>query len=243
MTASAPSNAASAILAILLEAKQAGVGKITRTTLVKYLYLLDLYMAEEHGGNTWTDAPWVFLHFGPYAQTLADDIDMLASRGLIQEIAGGGGTDKDYTLYTVGEWSQAKSFESLGFPLDVRLNLSNDIRKFSGDLPLLLDKIYFHTAPMRRVRPGQRLSFESARKANFKVDVKPVKIPVADPAKAAKIRELARKIGEDYLKSSKSAPENFMAPVRDEYFAQAAFGDDEGLIEGEFTAELTFAEE
>lgn len=240
MTPSVSSPGSTAILAILLEAKQAGVGKITRTALMKYLYLLDLYMAEETLGKTWTEAVWRFHHFGPYAQSLADEIDFLASRSNIQEISGGGGTSKDYTLYTIGEWSTAKSFEALGLPRDVRMHLGEDIRQFAQDLSGLLDMVYFRTEPMRGVMPGQALSFASAQKVNFKADIKPIPIPVSDPARAAKIQALAKKIGENYLKASQGFPGNHLPPIRDEHYAKAVAGNEDDRIEGEYSAELTF---
>lgn len=237
--------ATQAILAILLEAKQAGVGKLTRTALVKYLYLLDLYTAEETGGKAWTEASWVFLHFGPYAQSLADDIDTLARRGILAEQPGGG-TTKDYTLYTLGEWSYAKGFEHIGLARDVRMRLSEDIRRFSGDLPSLLDKIYFRTSPMEGVRPNDALSFRSAKKVDYKTDVKQIPIPVTDPTKAKRIRELARKIGENYLASVKGSEGSLAARTPDEHYVgfERALSDDEGgAPEGEFVAELSFGED
>lgn len=235
---SSPGSAA--ILAILLESKQAGVGKITRTALMKYLYLLDLYMAEETQGNTWTGAAWRFHHFGPYAQALADDIDLLAGKSLIQEITGGGGSSKDYTLYSIGEWSTAKSLEALGFPRDARMRLGEAIREFAQNLSGLLDMVYFRTEPMRGVRPGQDLSFASARKVDFKADIKPVQIPVTDSARAANIQALAKKIGENYLRASQRLPDQYVRPIRDEHYAQAIAGNEDDRIEGEYSAELTF---
>lgn len=240
MTPSASSPGSAAILAILLESKQAGVGKITRTALMKYLYLLDLYMAEETLGKTWTEADWRFHHFGPYAQSLADEIDFLSGRSLIQEISGGGGTSKDYTLYTIGEWSTTKTFEALGLPRDVRMRLGEDIRRFAQDLSGLLDMVYFRTEPMRGVKPGQALSFSTAQKVNFKTDIKPIQIPVSDPARAAKIQALAKKIGENYLKASQGFPDNHLRPIRDEHYAKAVAGNGGDRIEGEYSAELTF---
>jgi len=241
----ASTQASQAILSILLEAKEAGVGKLTRTALVKFLYLLDLYTAEETGGKTWTEASWVFLHFGPYAQSLADEVDSLARRGILAELSGGG-TAKDYTLYTLGEWSSAKSFEHIGLPRDVRMRLADDIRRLSGDLPALLDKIYFQTAPMECVRPNDALSFQSAKKVDYKTDVRPIPIPVTDPAKARKIKELLRKIGESYSESVKSSGEAFATRILDEHYVgfERALSEDEGdAPEGELVAELSFGED
>ncbi|WP_126463831.1 hypothetical protein [Sulfuritortus calidifontis] len=199
-------------------------------------------MAEETEGTTWTNTSWRFLHFGPFASALADEIDLLAKHSKIQEFTGGGGTGKDYTLYTVGEWSTAKTFEGLGLPRDVRLKLSKVIRDFANDLSSLLDMVYFQTEPMQGVRPGQELSFESARKVDFKTDIKPIKIPISNTSRAARIQALAKKIGENYLKTKHGLPATFVAPIRDQYFAETFIGNEDDRIEGHYSAELTFGE-
>ena len=230
--------AAAAILSILLESKQAGVGKLMRTVLMKYLYLLDLFMAEETSGKTWTGALWRFHHFGPYADSLAAEIDKLAALSLIADEARERG-DKDYTLYTIGEWSQARTLEALGFPLDVRMRLTQVIRKFANDLSSLLDMVYFNTEPMRNVRPGEELRFDAVEKLNYKVDVRPIRILATDPEKNAKVRNLARKIGESYAKRHVGKPLS-PAPIRDALFEQAILSDEEDTLAGDFSAELTF---
>lgn len=237
MTGSASKPSVAAIFAILSEAESAGVGKITRTALMKYLYLLDLYTARETGGKTWTGASWVFLHYGPYSQSLAEEVDALSAKGLIEEKAGGG-LSKDYSLYSLAEMTIVKGFVDLGMPIDVRLSLSQDIRKFASDLPYLLDKIYFHTEPMECVRPGDALTFETAQKVNFKTDVKPIKIPIADEKTVTTIRLLAKRIGEKYLKSF-DGQRPFAPPIIDHYFLDAVASDNgKPEVEGEFTAHI-----
>lgn len=198
---SSPGSAA--ILAILLESKQAGVGNITRTALMKYLYLLDFYTAEDTQGNTWTGAAWRFHHFGPYAQALADDIDLLAGKSLIQEIAGGGGSSKDYTLYSIGEWSTAKTLAALGFSSYVRDRIAKDIRRFANSLPSLLDEVYFRTEPMSGARPGQALDFSGCERLEFS-SVKPIKMkPIDQKAAAAVLKRLQERVAKRKSAGSK----------------------------------------
>lgn len=178
MPPSTPNPGSAAILAILLEAEQAGVGKLLRTTLMKYLYLLDVYMAEESQGQTWCGVTWGFHHFGPYSTALADEIDRLAELSLIQAVSGGG-TTKDYFLYTVGEWSTAKTFETLGFPSNVRIKLLNAIREFRNSLSALLDTVYFRTEPMANARPGDDLDFSECRRLSF-ASIKPLQMKSID---------------------------------------------------------------
>lgn len=159
------------------------------TALMKYLYLLDVYMAEATEGQTWTGAQWGFLHFGPYATTLANEIDTLAQRSLIQSFSGGG-TGKDYILYTVGEWSTAKSFEALGFPSEVRQKMATAIRQFANNLSDLLDMVYFRTEPMRDAKPGDALDFSGCQRLSFS-SIKPLKMkPIDSNISSALLRKL-----------------------------------------------------
>lgn len=230
-----------AILSILLEAKQGGMGKVTRTALIKYLYLLDFWMAEEAEGNTFTGAEWRFHHFGPYSNALAADLDWLSTQPSVEkeDVIG---KDKDYFLYSLGEWAKAQTFEVLGLPIDVRLRLTEAMKRYSGDLNGLLNFIYFKTAPMQGATPGSILSFAGLRKLNFKADIKPVRVPISDVAKINRIKTLLAKIGEQWEERHK-APAMTHPPIRDALFAQVA--EDEGLtgVEGNWKAALTFYEE
>lgn len=238
MAHTANPQAKNAILSILLEAKQGGVGKITRTALIKYLYLLDFWMAEATGGNTFTGVEWRFHHFGPYSNALAADLDWLSTQPSVEkeDISG---KDKDYFLYSIGEWAKAQTFEALGLPIDVRLNLIEAIKRYAGDLSGLLDFVYFKTAPMQGATPGAVLSFAGFRKLNFKTDIKTIKVPVNDAAKIDRIKILLAKIGGQWEEGHK-APAMTHPPIRDALFAQVA--EDEGLIgiDGNWSAALTF---
>ncbi len=237
MASESESLGTSAVLSILLAAKEAGAGKLTRTALMKHLYLLDLFVAEETGGRTWTGASWHFLHFGPFAQSLADDIASLSVKGLAQEERVERDTG-DYFLYSLGEWSQAKSMEALGVPRDARMRCGEVLRQFATDLPALLNVIYFGTDPMRFARPGDELDFSSARKLDYKVDVKLIKVPVGDAKKIARMRELARIIAQRRETESRLA--GSLPPIRDALFEEASLSDEEEAIEGAYTATLVF---
>jgi len=47
--------------------------------LVKYVYLGDLAYAEAHGGETFTNAPWVFYHYGPWSVEVFKQIEEVVS--------------------------------------------------------------------------------------------------------------------------------------------------------------------
>jgi hypothetical protein len=156
--ANIPPNLQAAILAVLREAREAGVGKVSRTTLFKLVYLLDCMHAENHEGKIASGAGWYFHTFGPYAVDLAGGIDELASRGVIQSAAGEFG-DKEFTLYWLGEYPVGPSLADVGLMGAAISRFASIVRKYSHDLSKLLDYTYFQTLPMRDATPGKRIDF------------------------------------------------------------------------------------
>ena len=227
---------AEAILAVLRIARESGVGKLARTPLTKFVYLLDLYAAEERGGKTFSGAEWRFWHFGPYADALDAKLDELAAQGAIQSEAREK-TDKEYTLFYLGEWSTAQTPQALGLPADVGARLADAMKRFNFDLPGLLNHVYFETAPMQGARPGDALDFSKAQKLNWSRDVKPHRFGVADKTKAKRIRELAAKLGENRRAAAFQLPSR---PVYDEHYAQANADADFELSEGPHRVRLDF---
>lgn len=157
-----PNSPESSLLAILSSARHAGINKLTRTELIKYLYLVDVYVAEETSGTKWTDVEWQFLHFGPFSAAVASSLDSLVAKSFIIESTVSG-TNRDGNLYSIPVW-KALSEESFGFPRGATLKLQQAIRKFSGDLARLLNYVYFRTEPMSAARPGETLDFSMCRK-------------------------------------------------------------------------------
>lgn len=229
---------ADAVTAILLEAKQVGVYKLTRTALTKYLYLLDYWMAKENNGKTFIGVAWRFHHFGPYSDALAADLDWASSQPAINKVDVSK-QDKDFTLYSLSEYAKPKSLETLGVPFDVRQNLTHSIKAFAVDLPGLLNFVYFKTEPMEHAKPGEILSFFGLNKVNFKADIKIIKIPVTDKEKAQKIQSLLLKIGKTWEEDHKPKALN-TPPIRDLIFAETS-DTDITLADGhEYGAFLTF---
>lgn len=233
-----PKSFSDAILAVLRLAREAGQQKLGRTALTKFIYLLDLYAAEEREGVIFTGAPWKFWNFGPYAETLDKQIDTLAESGQIQaEIRDG--AERDYTLFFLGEWSTAKTLEALGLPPGVSSRLLASIKEYQFDLPGLLNHVYFETLPMQGVRPGDVIDFSKARKLNWQRDVKPYKFGVADRAKAKRIKELAARLGAGRRDCKFVLPE---PPVYDELYAHASTDADMELAEGPHSVKLDFSD-
>jgi len=132
--------------------------------LIKLLYLLDVFAAEDSGGKTWTGFEWRFVHFGPYDGAAQAVIDGLVGHGIHAE-QGYSDSGKEYTLYSLMEFgAKAMSLADLAIPVHVRNRIRQIIGKYGSSLPQLLEFVYFRTAPMQEARPGDALSFDKCEK-------------------------------------------------------------------------------
>lgn len=221
----------SAVLAVLQEAKISGTPRLTRTALVKLVYLLDCLHAEAHAGATASGADWRFHHFGPYAGDLNEALDQLSARGLVQSVEGESG-DKDYTLFWLGEFPVGPSLAAVGLPTNLATRFSQLVRRFSGDLSKLLDYTYFKTYPMMDATPGERLDFGTVPAS---VVPKPHRhTHVVDQQKIFRMLQLADQIKANYQEQQSSG--NALAahrPIYDGEFHRAMDAAD--VKAGEFT--------
>lgn len=229
---------ADAVVAILLEAKQVGVYKLTRTALTKYLYLLDYWVAKENGGKPYFGVTWRFHHYGPYSDSLALDLDWASSQPAINKVDVSR-QEKDFTLYSLSSYAKNKTLEMLGVSYDVRQNLALALKAFSGDLTGLLNFVYFKTEPMEQANPGDVISFAGLNKVNFKSDVLPIKIPITDKDKAKRIKLLLSKIAGKWEDEHKYR-ETQNPPIRDSHFAETIGADLNFDDDQEYRASLTF---
>lgn len=146
------------VLAVLAHAKASGVNRLGRTALFKFVYLLDCLHAESHEGKTASEAHWYFHHFGPYAVDLANGIDELDKRSVIQSFAASRG-DKDTTQYWVGEHPVGPSLTDVGLTPLQAATFSSWLRQFRNDLGKILNHVYFRTPPMQHATPGTDIDF------------------------------------------------------------------------------------
>lgn len=227
-----------AVESILLEAKNLGVGSLTRTALTKYLYLLDYWVAKENSGKTFIGAEWIFHHFGPYSEAIANDLDWLPTLPSINKVDVSK-EGKDFSLYSLSEYAKGRTLESIGLTFDVRQNLALALKTFAHDLSGLLNFVYFETEPMEHAAPGDRLVFSNLQKSVFKTDIKPYKLPIKDRKKAEKIQALLLNIGnrweEDHKPLILKNP-----PIRDAYYEQTFDEEYELDPTEEFISSVTF---
>lgn len=216
------------ILALLEEARAQGVAPLLRTTLVKYLYLLDTYTAEESGGKAVSGIEWTFWHFGPYSAQAAQAMDDLVARRAIfaNQIESESG-DKEFTLYNLSSRQHAHGLKDLDIPAGVRLRIHADMKRYGKDLSQLLNYVYFHTAPMEGVQPGQILDFSECRKITPD-DVKHVEMPKLRPKAIKQTRTKLREL----IQSRKSVQPIEQGPFDETYYSALSILDGEPIDVG-----------
>jgi len=120
-------------------------GRITKTQLVKFLYLADLYSVKWTGKQL-TELDWCYYQFGPWNQDIDTALKQMNGKEIIQEYEG------NTELIKLG--AGATKVEDLKLPLSLRLILDNIRREWAGSgkekLQALLEYVY-STAPMLEV--------------------------------------------------------------------------------------------
>ncbi len=186
-------------------------GGLSTLALVKFLYLADLFYAEETGGKTLTELPWIFYHYGPYCTESYRAIDDAVTRGFINA--------KSYqSKYEKGEeykWysSIEKDEPQLEVPVHVWASLSGAIAKFE-DTRDLMSYVYFETAPMQQAQERAPLDFSHAKKIKPE---NPIVMNMLSAKKIRKAQEIMHKIRETRTKKgavSYAGPQ----PVYDESY-------------------------
>lgn len=127
--------------------------------LVKYVYLADLAHSQRHKGSTYTNAPWIFHHFGPWStevytriETVVREID--ASERKISSPKYG----DDFFRW---ELVDDELFEELDrkLPFAITLDIKKAVHEFGDDTSALLHYVYA-TDPILRAAPGEYLFFK-----------------------------------------------------------------------------------
>ena len=176
---------------------------LTKTRLVKFLYLLDLYWAQIHK-ETFTGWPWAFVHYGPYCRQSTDAIDRAEKFGYLSARSYESNyRDEDYRLYGPGhrlDDSQAEAIRAK-LPIYVSANLFGAVQKWCDDTFGLLDFVYFHTGPMENVLPGDILSFDGEEKIDYR-QFQPIEMEPLSKAKKAALRGVIDKMKTEFASRS-----------------------------------------
>ncbi|MBE9199873.1 MULTISPECIES: type II toxin-antitoxin system antitoxin SocA domain-containing protein [unclassified Nodularia (in: cyanobacteria)] len=128
-------------------------GYITKTQLIKFLYLADLYSVK-WTGNQLTDLDWCYYQFGPWNEGIDAALNQMNGKEIIQE-------SQENATY-IRPVNEAAQVDDLQLPISLKLVLDNIRREWAGadKLNQLLDYVYT-TAPMLEVKnmhqPGEKV--------------------------------------------------------------------------------------
>jgi len=142
---------------ILKVAYDYGCTAISKTQLIKFLYLADLIFARLYEGQTWTGWKWRYYHFGPYCEEAVNSIQEAVNRGLIlsEKLAN---EKKEFMILKPTPKALEQKTE---IPIEFHGLLPKWIKKYGGDLCQLLDFVYQNTEPMIEAKKGELLNFSS----------------------------------------------------------------------------------
>ncbi len=189
-----------------------------KITLIKYLYLLDVYMAQETG-EKFTDINWIFWKFGPYSNDANSLIDELVSSNLVQEKVIETRYENDFVQYEPVENSPTRKDVWKIFPPKVLVKIFNkDLSRFMDDTYKLLDYVYFDTEPMKDVNVKDKLKFD-----NLSKDIEPADI-VLKPISNTKFNKVRKQlVKRKKVENKKLFPEfedNLLEEFDEEFFKE-----------------------
>ena len=200
------------ILAITWQAVEKG-GYITKTKLLKLLYLLDVEYYRLHR-QTFTGFNWKFFHLGPWAREFDPIIEELIRTEALVERAS---TKQEYDtkFFHVAEERDTRGlFPTLGDEALLRSILNTWSDASTGEI---LDYVYFHTEPMERGVRNELLDFSTVSQEKPEKYLRPSS---GSPEKEIRKR---RKAFQDKFKqqNARSAEFEFTRPRYDEEFEKA----------------------
>lgn len=146
-------------------------GQITRTRLVKFIYLAD-YEARRWLGRPISSLMYFFEHYGPYDKGFPEHIDHV--RGLIEE------EPRRWVDYTGYVYHFKGPHRPHAFDREETIILNHIVTKYAHlPLPELLDEVVYQTEPMREAKASERRyaelnmdSVNGAARRKFGADLK-----------------------------------------------------------------------
>ena len=124
--------------------------RLTRTEIVKYLYLADLSHFERYG-RTLTGLDYSYYYYGPFNRDILNALERMDGKS-IRETSHVADDGSEYYLYEpVGRIPSSDALSK-----EERAILNSVIVKWRGrPLRELLKYVYDKTEPMRKARPGE----------------------------------------------------------------------------------------
>lgn len=206
-------NLAVLIPAILTYARSKG-GSITKTKLLKLLYLFDIEAFRERR-TTLTGFAWIFYKYGPWAPEYDQLLEDLQGSDAVT-LHAGTNTDLDTVFVNSAQPVQLPA----AFPIAVEELRARRIIEAWADRPTgeLLDYVYFHTAPMRDAQRGQLLNFDTVLEEQRTPDYKRTVSTVTNEERKKRQREFRKSIRDARSNQSTS---HYIEPSYDAEFWRA----------------------
>ncbi|WP_293127796.1 type II toxin-antitoxin system antitoxin SocA domain-containing protein [Microcoleus sp. bin38.metabat.b11b12b14.051] len=126
-------------------------GHITKTQLIKFLYLADLY-AVKWTSKQLTELNWRYYHYSPWNEDIIVALNQMNGKTIVQESVG------ETIFIRLG--TQAGNVDDLELPVALKLMLENIRREWAGsghDKIQQLLKYVYRTAPMIEVKDSNQL--------------------------------------------------------------------------------------
>ena len=200
------------IHAIVAQVVERG-GYVTKTKLLKLLYLLDVEYFRSHR-QTFTGFNWKFFHLGPWAREFDSVVDDLVREEILIESTS---TKQDYDtkFFRAAESHDTRGlFTNFGDESLLRGILNTWSEATTGEI---LDYVYFHTEPMERGVRNEPLDFSSVNQEQPEKYVRP-KSDISDKEIRKRRRDFQQKLAE---RNSPRPGFKFTAPRYDEEFERA----------------------
>jgi hypothetical protein len=132
-------------------------GYITKTKLLKLVYLFDIEFYRTHG-RTFSGFQWKYYHLGPWTREFDPLLDQLVVRGdLTEQIVERADYDTRF-LHSAADANLKKPFDSYGDEAILKLLLDTWGPRTTGEI---LDFVYFRTEPMENGVRSEALDFST----------------------------------------------------------------------------------
>lgn len=130
--------------------------------LIKYVYLADLAYAEQHEGQSFTEASWRFHKFGPWSLDVFGRIETaLEEAGATKTKVSHPKYEDDFVRWSLEDEELVRRLAAQ-LPISVSLAIQNAVRSFGSDTASLLNHVYL-TEPLLRAAPGENLELSPGR--------------------------------------------------------------------------------
>ncbi|MFO0763036.1 MAG: hypothetical protein U0359_41755 [Byssovorax sp.] len=190
--------------------RQEGVA-VTRTRLMKFIYLADLHHARHHEGATITGWRWYVHSFGP----MANEAYVLLDRGvregwLTSNASSSSGEEGEPSaiFYDIVTKGAAEQLHGMG-------KVHRWIKTLGDDTPRLLRFVYGNTEPMVDAKEGEYLDFSSARPTD---NVAPIHGRKPTRKEEKRFEEISKRLRARYEAAQASNAKIVDGPRDDAYF-------------------------